>query len=116
MSVELFESIRLFTADELSVDLDRIALETSLFHDLGVDGADGWEFVEAFGERFGVNVAPFRASLHFGPEAGPNPFVWLWWIATRSWPRMVPITFADLTESARAGIWQTPTHPPRPAI
>ena len=107
MSDELFESVRQFVADKAGCDVGRLSADSSLFHDLGVDGADGWEFMEAFGARFGVDMAALDLSLHFGPEAGGNPFVWLWWDLTRSWPRMVPITIADLTEAARSTRWAT---------
>ena len=105
MSDELFESVRQFVAVELGVRANRIAPESSLGRDLGVDGADGWELMEAFGLRFGVDMSEFCASDHFGPEAGGNPFVWLWWTVTRSWPKLVPITMLDLAAAARAGRW-----------
>jgi len=115
MSDDLFESVRRFAADRLGCDRNRVTADASLFHDLGVDGADGWEFMEAFGTRFGVDMAAFDASVHFGPEAGGNPFVWLWWTVTRSWPRMVPITVADLAAAAHSARWATPDRPARPA-
>jgi uncharacterized protein DUF1493 len=115
MSDELFESVRRFAADKLGCDIQRLSAETSLFHDLGVDGADGWEFMDAFGARFSVDMSAFDASGHFGPEAGGNPFVWLWWRVTRSLPQMVPITIADLAASAHSARWATPDRPARPA-
>jgi acyl carrier protein len=115
MSDDLFESVRRFAADCLGCDLNRVTADASLFHDLGVDGADGWEFMEAFGSRYGVDMSAFDASLHFGPEAGGNPFVWLWWSVTRSWPRMVPVTIADLAAAAHSSRWVTPDRPARPA-
>lgn len=116
MPDEVFDSIRLFAAETFGVHAKRITPDTTLAGDLGVDGADGWEFIAAFGARFGVDLSAFQASRHFGPEAGPNPFVWLWWVLTHSRPRLDPITFADLTAFARAGRWAIPDHPSRPAI
>ncbi len=116
MTDELLEEVRQFVVRKLGVRADRIQLTTSLFHDLGVDGADGWEFTEAFGARFGVDLSSFDAALHFGPEAGGNPLVWVARAVTGSWPGMVPITLADLAEAARSGRWQAPTHAPRSAI
>jgi acyl carrier protein len=115
MSDELFESVRRFAAHRLGCERARVTAETSLFHDLGVDGADGCDFMEAFGSRFDVEMSAFDASLHFGPEAGGNPFVWLWWDLTRSWPRMVPITISDLAAAAHSARWATPDRPARPA-
>ena len=107
MNDDLFSQIRHFTAEELRVDPAIVGLQTRLQHDLGVDGADGWEFIEAFGTRFSVDLTGFRSTRYFGPEAGPNPFLWLWWSVTRSWPALEPITLADLVEAARSGRWIT---------
>jgi acyl carrier protein len=115
MSDQFFDAVQRFAADRLRCDLGQVTADASLYHDLGVDGADGWEFMQAFGARFGVDVSAFEASLHFGPEAGGNPVVWLWWGLTGSRPRMVPITIADLTAAARSARWATPDRPSRPA-
>ena len=103
-----------------------------LAEDLGMAGADGWEFVEAFADAFGVDITRFQSDPHFGPEAG-SPLVGivlgavvvagsisLWtipisvaglvagyrWLARRS-ARSGPytITVADLMEYAEAGEW-----------
>ena len=58
--------------------------------------------MDAFGARFGVDKSAFEPSLHFGPEAGGNPFVWLRWDLTRAWPWMAPITVADLAAAAHS--------------
>jgi len=101
-----------FVAAELRVERRRVTPNARLTQDLGVDGADGWELIEAFGERFTVDLSAFAPSLHFGPEAGPNPFVWLYWLARPSArPRSVPITVEDLTAAAERGTWVTPVAP-----
>jgi hypothetical protein len=106
---ELFEDIAAFAAQQLGVHHSRLAPDVRLQHDLGVDGADGWKFMAAFGTRFSVDMTRFEANRHFGPETGGQPLLWLWWSITRSWPRHVPITVADLVAAARAGRWDTPT-------
>jgi hypothetical protein len=108
---ELSPELLDFTSHELGVQRDRLTPEASLVHDLGVDGADGWEYMAAFGEHFGVDMSGFQAGLHFGPEAGCNPLIWIWWLATRSWPRLIPITIADLQAAAQQGQWETPKRP-----
>jgi hypothetical protein len=45
-------------------------METTLFGDLGVDGADGPELIQAFAKEFRVDISSFDACRHFGPEAG----------------------------------------------
>src|SRR3954471_4410832 len=91
MNDELHKAIRRFAARELGVAVERLEeAQTQLGRDLGVDGADGWEFIEAFGPQFGVDISSFESARHFGPEAGPSPLHGLWWSVTRSWPRLVP--------------------------
>jgi hypothetical protein len=69
-----------FVAEFTGVRRQRLSLASTLFGDLGVDGADGWELIEAFGKRFHVDLSSFRADRHFGPESSAvAPFVLLWW-------------------------------------
>ena len=82
--------------------------DTRLLHDLHIDGADGWEFIAAFGDRFAVDLSDFTADLHFGPEAGPNLLYWLWWTLTANWPKHIPITLGDLEAAKTSGRWRTP--------
>lgn len=116
MNDELRTAIFRFTAQELRVNVERLRDQTQLGRDLRVDGADGWEFIEAFGAQFRVDISTFEPMRHFGPEAGPSPLHWLWWAVTRSWPRLVPITLADLIVAAKTGRWPGAQLATRPAI
>ena len=74
--------------------------------DLGVDGDDGAEFMQAFATRFGVDLAAFQFDQHFGPEVSCSPLNLLWYLLSpRSRPKFVPITVADLAEAVREGRW-----------
>ena len=109
----LGDEVKRFVADALAVRIERLTLVTRQFHDLGVDGADGLEFMAAFGQHFGVDTSEFKASLHFGPEAGCNPFLFL--VLRMYRPRslrLVPITVGDLVEAARSGRWHSPDRNP----
>jgi acyl carrier protein len=46
--------------------------DTRLLHDLGMDGTDAVEFMEAFSEEFNVDMSEFKFDRHFGPECGPS--------------------------------------------
>ena len=105
MGTTLQEPLIEFVSTELGVNPARLSPNTRLNHDLGVDGDDGLEFMAAFSQRFGVDISAFEASKYFGPEAGGNIFVWLWWFVTRGWPKFVPITLNDLQASILAGHW-----------
>jgi hypothetical protein len=99
-----------FVTEELRVSSSRLRPNTRLFHDLGVDGDDGPEFIDAFARRFGVDLTGFDPSLHFGPEAAGNPLLWAWWFITCRWPTMIPISLSDLQASLDARRWVAPQH------
>jgi hypothetical protein len=103
--VELDASLIQFLSQELGVPTSRLAPGTTLGRDLGVDGDDGLELIAAYGRRFDVDLSAFRPGKHFGPEAAGNPLIWLWWVVSRSWPKFVPITLADLELSRQARRW-----------
>jgi len=99
-----------FLASELRVDRSRLKGTTRLQQDLGVDGEDGEGLLLAFSKSFAVDLSGLDLSRHFGPEAGPNPIVWLWWLLTFSWPKLEPIRIGDLQASVEAGRWMIPGH------
>jgi acyl carrier protein len=105
MTITLQENLIEFVSAELGVKPSRLSPNTRLNQDLGVDGDDGLEFMSAFSHRFGVNMSAFEASQYFGPEAGPNLFMWFWWSVTRTWPKFAPLTLSDLQASIQAGHW-----------
>jgi hypothetical protein len=104
------EELLVFLAAELRVDRSRLTPATRLQQDLGVDGEDGEELLLAFSRSFSVDLDGLDRSRYFGPEAGPNPFVWVWWLLTFSWPKIVPIRVKDLQASLNAGRWLAPDH------
>ncbi len=93
--------------------IDRLTLDSTLFGDLGTDGADGWELIEAFGKEFDVDISGFDPSKHFGPECGGNPLTLVIWfveeVVRRRNPHEVwgltPISIRDLVEAAETKRW-----------
>lgn len=93
-----------FTAQAIGVPITRLKLTTSLFHDLGVDGADAAEFMEQFARNFQVNMSDFKLERHFGREASFDPIHWL----TSRFPhghsmdmkQFAPITLGNLVTAA----------------
>jgi hypothetical protein len=105
--------VKQFVADETGGKADHLKLTTRLLHDLGVDGDDGPEYMQAFAECFDVNLSQFEANRHFGPEAGCNPIFYVYSVLfARDRPKRVPITIRDLVEAARRRKWSPPDHPP----
>lgn len=85
--------------------------ETTLFHDLGIDGDDADEFFEEFGRTFEVDLTDFNIESHFGPEAS-DPFSSIltglqgWFTGDHhSAAGVVPISLYDLVQAAQAGRW-----------
>jgi hypothetical protein len=110
---DLEARVKGFVANERGVDPLRIKLDTTLFGDLGTDGADGWELIEAFGKEFEVDRSGFDWSRHFGPEAGCNPFTFIPLLIEEVLRRRDPhvisgltsITIRDLIEAAEQKTW-----------
>jgi hypothetical protein len=113
MSVDLEVRVKTFVARERCVDPRRLSLETTLFGDLGTDGADGWELIEAFGKEFDVDLCSFDPSKHFGPECGGNPISLLFWFINEVLLRreshevwgLTPISIRDLVNAAKWKRW-----------
>ena len=103
-----------FLAERCGVAPGELTAGTTIFGDLGQDGADGCELIEAFGEKFGVDLTGFDPSMHFGPEAAAFPplfFIQLFrWLVLRDGPHkiagVVPITVCDLIDAAESKTWQ----------
>lgn len=103
-----------FIARELSVPLQRLEPDTTLFGDLGVAGDDGVDLMESFSREFAVDIDAFEAGRHFGPE-GFSPIAFVHWILDLLTPGtpeeragLVPITVRDLVQAALQQRWTGP--------
>jgi acyl carrier protein len=116
MSPSTEDRVKEFVSEMCGVVPGRLTPGTTLLGDLGVDGADGWELIEAFGEQFGVDLNGFDPSRHFGPEAGAFPPLFFLQLVRelvlREDPHkiagVVPITVRDLVEAAESKLWRLP--------
>ena len=92
-----------FAASEFGVEVERITMDTDIYRGLGVDGDDVTDFMEAFSDKFKVNLDDFRWYHHGGPE-GCNPF---WFFIRPWWARKtyIPVTVRVLLEPVRSGRW-----------
>ena len=67
---EIEQSILAFVAKETGHNPKRLALNSRLVHDLGVDGDDAVELFEKFGEKYGVDLTALFQNWdqYFVPE------------------------------------------------
>jgi len=101
------EEVLTFVATQLSVRHAALAPTTDLLHDLGVDGDDASEFMQAFAERFHVRLSGLDLSRHFGPETGCNPICWVYWhLFAKEKLHLIPVTMGDLIRVAREKDWR----------
>jgi acyl carrier protein len=105
------EQVAKFVSEQTGVFYWSISPATTLFGCLGVDGEDGIDLLDAFGEEFGVDITACDAMQFFGPECCP-PWAPLHWLATafRTGTReervgLKAISIADLAKCVEAGRW-----------
>lgn len=67
-SDECLAEVQCFVAEFLNESIERVVPGTRLSEDLGVDGDDAYELMEAFAERYDVDLSDFRFHEHFGDE------------------------------------------------
>jgi acyl carrier protein len=81
---------------------------TRLREDLGLDGDDAVEFLNAFAETFGVDMSAFDFGEHFGAESGLGPRTLLRAIlpgTRRSMRTKTPVRISDLMEAVSKRQW-----------
>ena len=102
----LLDQIVALVSRTSGVPADRIRPETRLAEDLGVDGDDADELLDAYARRFGVDLAAFEFSRYFGEE--PNLMAFAHWVRDlwRGDARPTrPLTIAMLAAAAERGRW-----------
>jgi len=106
MSEVPFEQIRKFArraAERCPLDL---CPETRLLHDMGLDGDDADEFLQAFAREFSVDMDRFPFQRYFGTEIDAG----IRWCTRKLFGdrgvEKLPLTLQDLAVAARAGRWE----------
>lgn len=70
MCKDMFKRVESFVSESLSLREEEkrsLSADTRLLHDLGMDGTDAVEFMEAFSEEFDVDMSEFEFDRHFWP-------------------------------------------------
>ncbi len=114
-----FDRVRGLVSGQSGVPESEITMETRLLEDLGMDGDDGDEFLEAFADEFGVDMsrmAPFNYFNDEPPALGYSsliPLIEYFDPQFRAYVRHSTrgertLTVRNLVASARAKRWITP--------
>lgn len=100
---EVFELI----ASKTGCKIDKLTLDSRINQDLGVDGADAIELMDAIQEKFHVDMADLAFSRHFGPEGFDLIYLIRWLLSAkfRQANRLLPLYVRDVVEAARHGRW-----------
>ena len=67
------DEVAKFVSDTLGIPIRLIKDDSSLNHDLKVDGGDAVDFINAFSKRYVVDISEFVFSDYFGGEICANP-------------------------------------------
>lgn len=101
---ELWDRIVDFTRRQTKTSA-QLSRKTELQRDLGIEGDDAFDLVEAFAEEFEVDPGDFDFHRYFGPE-GFNPLS-LVFSLFRKREKPVGLTLAMLEKAAKLGVWRT---------
>jgi acyl carrier protein len=97
-----------FIVEFTRTDIEKIKIDTLINDDLGIDGDDGPELLEAFSKRFDVDISMLN-KIYFGPEGFP-------WLSLIIYPIMFvfggrkkevfsPLPVKVLVDSAKVKTW-----------
>lgn len=115
MNDELYGRVKAFVVEHaIWASEEELTPDTRILHDLGIDGDDGDELLEAFCEEFEIqNMSEIDYSAYFGPEGGGLFFFLYYLVFKRDKFLLVPITLRDLVKSAEAKRWIPPQNEPK---
>lgn len=113
MNIELLNEVKAFVGEYWGEPKTQLSAETSINDDLGMDGDDGLEFMDAFSRRFAVDLGTFPYDNYFGPEAPATPISiiasTIRRLRTGKWTDLSPLTLRQLAEAAENGSWESGT-------
>lgn len=103
-STAVVNSVREFIASALSISVEKITLEKSLFHDFGVDGDDAFDLINGFSEKFNVSLKGFEFQKYFGNEAASDPVTFFFELFKKEKSgKLLRLEVADLVRAVSNG-------------
>lgn len=111
MNEDILNEVIAFVAEYWEEPKSQLTAETSINEDLGMDGDDGLEFMQAFSQRFAVDLATFPYDNYFGVEAAATPIsiiaMMIRWLTTGKSTNLSPLTLRQLAVAVENGNWVT---------
>jgi acyl carrier protein len=93
-----------FVASARSTSVEKVTLNKSLFHDLGIDGDDAVDLINGFAAQFDVSLEGFDFQEYFGPEATSGPIEFFVELLTKEkYRKLRRLEIADLVKAASVG-------------
>lgn len=112
MTDTTWDRLEAFAREELGRPLFggplKLVRASRMEEDLRITGIDAIEFIDKWGETFGIDVEDFPYGRYFGPETLDmvRTFLGLFSAKYRD-PELVPLTLGMLEEAMRIGRWDT---------
>ncbi len=102
-----FLKVRNFVSQQTGTSISKLNLNTRLSEDLGVEGDDANDFVQAFSEVFDVDLTHLVFDEYFYPEGAFNPISYLLYrkLFNRPKSQHIPITLGRLVEAVSKKEW-----------
>lgn len=97
------EAVITWLSSYLGIRSSKIKATSRICEDLGVDGDDASELLDAYAKAFGVDCRNFRSARYFGPEAGAHILSPLLWIGSFFRANREYFLVKDLIEGAKKG-------------
>lgn len=108
----LYDRLLTFLAQQTGREKSSLQKNTSLYHDLGIDGLEALVLMGEFQKSFGVIVDEVDFDQFFGPELPFNPVTWLFLVLfkpdeinPKGQQKKIPLRVADLYTAAKIGAW-----------
>jgi len=99
------DDVRRFVARQCGCSIAAVLLELELARDLGLDGDDADDFMNAFFESFGVNKNGYRFCDYFYPEGWPHWWGWIMRVMGRQPKARLSLRVGDLVAAASSRSW-----------
>lgn len=101
---ELFKELAIKISKVIGVKENKIFRETRLFHDLGIDGIDAYDFLDDYSIQYKVDLSEFPHHDYFSVESGISLIgIAMIIFGKRYIDDKKPLTVYDLIEGVKRG-------------